>query len=50
MEHKRLTATRSKAVTSEVNNLLEKLRPYTLILIEGFAVPEESLGAAMLVD
>lgn len=48
MEHKRLTATRSKAVTSEVNNLLEKLRPYTLILIEGFAVPEESLGAAML--
>ena len=50
MEHKRLTATRSKAVTSEVNTLLEKLRPYTLILIEGFAVPEESLGAAMLVD
>ena len=48
MEHKRLTATRSKAVTSEVNNLLEKLRPYTLILIEGFAVPEKSLGAAML--
>ncbi|MDQ3155719.1 MAG: acyl-CoA dehydrogenase family protein [Actinomycetota bacterium] len=50
MEHKRLTSTRSKAVTSEVNNLLEKLRPYTLILIEGFAVPEKSLGAAMLVD
>jgi len=48
MEHKRLSATRSKAVTSEVNNLLEKLRPYTLILIEGFAVPEKSLGAVML--
>jgi acyl-CoA oxidase len=48
MEHRRLTTTRSKAVTNEVNNLLEKLRPYTLILIEGFAVPENSLGATML--
>ncbi len=48
MEHKRLTTARSKAVTSEVNKLLAKLRPYTLILIEGFAVPEESLGAKML--
>jgi len=48
MEHKRLTTTRSKAVTSEINNLLERLRPYTLTLIEGFAVPEKSLGATML--
>ena len=50
MEHKRLTSTRAKAVTSELNNLLEKLRPYTLTLIEGFAVPEKTLGAAMLDD
>lgn len=48
MEHRRLTAARSKAVTAEVNTLLVKLRPYTKILIEGFAIPEESLGAVML--
>lgn len=50
MEHKRMTTSRSKSVTAEVNNLLEKLRPHTLTLIEGFAVPEKTLGAAMLED
>ncbi|MEO6473024.1 MAG: acyl-CoA dehydrogenase, partial [Aeromicrobium sp.] len=50
MEHKRLTTGRSKAVTNEVNNLLFRLRPYTLTLIEGFAVPEATLGAQMLLD
>lgn len=48
MEHKRLTNSRAKAVSREVNSLLAKLRPNTLILIEGFAIPEKSLGAAML--
>ncbi len=48
MEHKRLTSARAKAVTSELNNVLEELRPHTLTLIEGFGIPEESLGTVML--
>lgn len=48
MEHKRLTAARAKAVTSELNNVLEELRPHTLTLIEGFGIPAESLGTVML--
>ncbi|AXT83786.1 acyl-CoA oxidase [Aeromicrobium sp. A1-2] len=50
MGHNRLADTRAKTVTTLVNELLEKLRPHTLTLIEGFGVPEETLGAAMLVD
>ena len=49
MEHNRISDTRAKAVTTEVNALLDQLRPHTLALIEGLGVPEESLGAAMLV-
>ncbi|MEJ7635090.1 acyl-CoA dehydrogenase [Aeromicrobium sp.] len=48
MGHNRLADTRAKTVTALVNELLEKLRPHTLTLIEGFGVPEESLGAEML--
>ncbi|WP_286930289.1 MULTISPECIES: acyl-CoA dehydrogenase family protein [Aeromicrobium] len=48
MEHNRISDTRAKAVTTEVNALLEKLRPHTLALVEGLGVPEESLGAEML--
>ncbi|MET1133316.1 MAG: acyl-CoA dehydrogenase [Aeromicrobium sp.] len=48
MEHNRISDTRAKAVTTEVNALLEKLRPHTLALIEGLGVPEQSLGATML--
>ncbi|MDX6277030.1 MAG: acyl-CoA oxidase [Nocardioidaceae bacterium] len=48
MGHNRLAVTRAKTVTSLVNDLLEKLRPHTLTLIEGFGVPEASLHAAML--
>ncbi|CAN5327768.1 acyl-CoA dehydrogenase [soil metagenome] len=48
MEHNRLTVARAKAVSREINELLHKLRPLTLALIEGFGVPEKSLGAAML--
>ncbi|MCW2841006.1 MAG: acyl-CoA oxidase [Aeromicrobium sp.] len=50
MSHNRLSDTRAKTVTSLVNDLLDKLRPHTLTLIEGFGVPEETLNAAMLVD
>ncbi len=48
MGHNRLADTRAKTVTSLVNELLVKLRPHTLTLIEGFGVPEKSLGAVML--
>lgn len=50
MGHNRLSDQRAKTVTSLINDLLDKLRPHTLTLIEGFGVPEESLGAAMLLD
>ncbi|MTB88578.1 acyl-CoA dehydrogenase family protein [Aeromicrobium senzhongii] len=48
MEHNRISDTRAKAVTTEVNALLERLRPHTLALIDGLGVPESSLGAEML--
>jgi acyl-CoA oxidase len=50
MGHNRLADTRAKTVTSLVNELLDKLRPHTLTLIEGFGVPEATLNAAMLKD
>lgn len=48
MEHNRISDTRAKAVTTEINALLEKLRPHALALVEGLGVPEETLGADML--
>ncbi|RLV56202.1 acyl-CoA oxidase [Aeromicrobium phragmitis] len=48
MEHNRLSTERAKQVTVEVNALLEKLRPHTLTLVEGFGVPPSTLNAAML--
>ncbi|MCD9155125.1 acyl-CoA dehydrogenase family protein [Aeromicrobium duanguangcaii] len=48
MEHNRISDTRAKAVTTEVNALLDRLRPHTLALIEGLGVPQSSLGATML--
>lgn len=48
MEHNRISDTRAKAVTTEINSLLERLRPHALALVEGLGVPEETLGAAML--
>jgi len=48
MEHNRLSDQRAKAVTTEVNALLERLRPHALDLVEGLGVPEASLGTSML--
>lgn len=50
MGHNRLSDSRAKMVTAQVNALCEKLRPHARSLVEGFAVPEESLGAVMLTD
>ncbi|MFD4181675.1 acyl-CoA dehydrogenase [Rhodococcus sp. NPDC058514] len=48
MEHRHLSVERAKAVTRGVNERCRTLRPHALALIEGFAVPESTLGAAML--
>lgn len=48
MEHRHLSVERAKAVTRGVNERCRTLRPHALELVEGFAVPESTLGAAML--
>jgi acyl-CoA oxidase len=48
MGHNRMTDQRAKLVTSEVNGMLEKLRPHLLTLIEGLGVPEKAWAAEML--
>ena len=50
MGHNRLSDQRAKVVTSEINDLLDRLRPHLLTLVEGLGVPESSLGAAILQD
>ena len=48
MEHNRMSDHRAKAVTREINDLLQRLRPRALDLVEGLGVPEASLGTSML--
>ncbi|HPU12871.1 MAG TPA: acyl-CoA dehydrogenase [Aeromicrobium sp.] len=48
MEHNRISDDRAKSVTREINQLLVKIRPNALGVVEGLGVPVESLGAAML--
>ena len=50
MGHNRLSDARAKTVTSLLNEQLDKLRPHLLTLVEGFGVPEATLGAAFLLD
>jgi acyl-CoA oxidase len=45
LEHNRLTPTRSKAVTSAVNELCGELRPYAALMVEAFGIPEELIVA-----
>jgi acyl-CoA oxidase len=45
LEHNRLTPTRSKAVTSAVNELCGELRPYAELLVDAFGIPEELIVA-----
>ncbi|GGF50807.1 acyl-CoA oxidase [Marmoricola endophyticus] len=49
MEHGRLTAERSKAVTREIGRLCRRIRPIALDLVNAFGIPEELLQAEMLV-
>jgi acyl-CoA oxidase len=45
LEHGRLTASRSKAVTAAVNDLCRALRPHARLLVDGFGIPDEVLAA-----
>jgi acyl-CoA oxidase len=45
LEHNRLTASRSKTVTSTVNDLCHELRPYAELLVDAFGIPDELIVA-----
>ncbi|MEO6791627.1 MAG: acyl-CoA dehydrogenase [Ornithinibacter sp.] len=49
LEHGRLSAPRSKAITREVSGILRRLRPVALELVEAFGIPAEVLGAKDLI-
>ena len=49
MEHGRLTGSRSKAISREINALCRKLRPLARDLVDAFGVPEEMLRSKALV-
>ncbi|GAA4933617.1 acyl-coenzyme A oxidase [Actinomycetospora succinea] len=45
LEHGRISATRSKAITAEVNRLCLELRPHARALVDAFGIPEAWIGA-----
>jgi acyl-CoA oxidase len=45
MEHGRLTASRSKAITREVNDLCRRVRPLAIDLVDAYGIPAELLRA-----
>lgn len=48
MEHGRLSVTRSKAISREVNELCRKVRPIAVDLVDAFGVPREMLRSPEL--
>ena len=50
MEHGRLSTTRSKAISREVNDLCRKIRPIAVDLVDAFGVPREMLRSPELLD
>ncbi|MFC6286952.1 acyl-CoA dehydrogenase [Nocardioides sp. GCM10027113] len=50
MEHGRMTAQRSRAITREVNGLCRKVRPLAVDLVDAFGVPREMLRSPELLD
>jgi acyl-CoA oxidase len=48
MEHGRLSVTRSKAISREVNGLCRKVRPIAVDLVDAFGVPREMLRSPEL--
>ncbi len=49
MEHGRLSSSRSKAISREINALCRKVRPLARDLVDAFGVPEEMLRSPDLV-
>jgi acyl-CoA oxidase len=49
MEHGRLTSSRSKAISREINALCRKLRPLARDLVDAFGVPDEMLRSKDLI-
>ena len=47
-EHGRLSSQRAKAITREIDDLLRRLRPLAVDLVDAFGVPEETVRAAFL--
>lgn len=45
LEHGRISAARSKAITAEVNRLCRELRPHARALVDAFGIPESWIGA-----
>ncbi|MCD2188852.1 acyl-CoA dehydrogenase family protein [Actinomycetospora soli] len=45
LEHGRISAARSKAVTAEINKLCHTLRPHARTLIDAFGIPESWIDA-----
>jgi acyl-CoA oxidase len=48
LEHGRLSAPRSKAITREVGTILRRLRPVAGELVAAYGIPEAVLGAEQL--
>ncbi|MFD4365912.1 acyl-CoA dehydrogenase [Rhodococcus sp. NPDC058521] len=48
MEHRHLSVERAKAVLRGINERCRSLRPHAATLVEGFGIPDELLGSAML--
>jgi acyl-CoA oxidase len=48
LEHGRLTARRSKALTGLVNDLCARLRPHVGMLVDGFGIPPAAIDVPLL--
>ncbi|MBS3941534.1 MAG: acyl-CoA dehydrogenase family protein [Actinobacteria bacterium] len=45
LEHGRFNAQRSKAITAAVNELCTQLRPFAQLLVDAWAIPDETIAA-----
>ncbi len=48
LSHNRMSTARAKALRRQINQLCADLRPRAIALVEGFGIPVEWLGSAML--
>ncbi|WP_415098619.1 acyl-CoA dehydrogenase [Micropruina sp.] len=48
LAHNRMSDSRAKALRRQINQLCHDLRPRAIALVEGFGIPVEWLGSAML--